>query len=291
MNMQDDYIKSLKDDRPLAILVWDTSGEGGSEKADAFIAALTDKFKVLDPLERCSDLLSRLFNTTPALIVISQTVGDMNALAFMRRLKQTIPFGNTCFILLCEDLNDSIEGVCNAFSIDGAVSINEAPKDAANRIFEIYESVKAKAGEGKLDSLRSMIDDPLYFTDKALEDVVFESITESVLMPLGFSEKHAGTRYLQLLVSMRILGADTSLGEAYRYIAESYRTTPAAVEKAIRYSIESAWSKGSPFMQQKLFGNSVDASKGKPTNAEFVETVVRHELDRLRATANRKSLN
>ena len=68
----------------------------------------------------------------------------------------------------------------------------------------------------------------------------------------------------------------------YEYVAMYYHSTPAAVERAIRYSIECAWEGGNLYMQFELFGNTTDSAKGKPTNAEFIATVVQHIRNRLR---------
>lgn len=47
-----------------------------------------------------------------------------------------------------------------------------------------------------------------------------------------------------------------------------------AAERAIRRAIESAWLKGDLEAQYRLFGNTIDEAKGKPTNAEFLSRVV-----------------
>lgn len=47
-----------------------------------------------------------------------------------------------------------------------------------------------------------------------------------------------------------------------------------AVERAIRHAIESAWLRGDLEAQYRLFGNTIDEARGKPTNAEFLSRVV-----------------
>lgn len=95
-------------------------------------------------------------------------------------------------------------------------------------------------------------------------------------------EKKRGTEFLRLLVCMRIFGVEADLKRMYEYVAMYYHSTPAAVERAIRYSIECAWEGGNLYMQYELFGNTTDSAKGKPTNAEFIATVVQHIRNRLR---------
>ena len=110
----------------------------------------------------------------------------------------------------------------------------------------------------------------------------YAMVTDSILLPLGLQNEHRGTEFLRLLVCMRIFGVEADLKRMYEYVAMYYHSTPAAVERAIRYSIECAWEGGNLYMQFELFGNTTDSAKGKPTNAEFIATVVQHIRNRLR---------
>lgn len=56
----------------------------------------------------------------------------------------------------------------------------------------------------------------------------------------------------------------------YPSIAQKYKTTSSSVERTIRHAIEIAWRRGSLETLEELFGNTVCAGKGKPTNSEFM---------------------
>lgn len=56
----------------------------------------------------------------------------------------------------------------------------------------------------------------------------------------------------------------------YPSIAKKYRTTSSSVERTIRHAIEVAWRRGSMEVLEEVFGNTVCAGKGKPTNSEFM---------------------
>ena len=45
------------------------------------------------------------------------------------------------------------------------------------------------------------------------------------------------------------------------------------VERAIRHAIEVAWAKGEMDVNNSMFGNTISASKGKPTNSEFIAMI------------------
>ena len=56
-------------------------------------------------------------------------------------------------------------------------------------------------------------------------------------------------------------------------IAKKYKTTSSSVERAIRHAIEVAWSRGQIDVINDIFGYTVNAGKGKPTNSEFIALI------------------
>ena len=45
------------------------------------------------------------------------------------------------------------------------------------------------------------------------------------------------------------------------------------VERAIRHAIEVAWSRGEQAAVERIFGYTISAAKGKPTNSEFIAMI------------------
>ena len=70
---------------------------------------------------------------------------------------------------------------------------------------------------------------------------------------------------------MNILNYITKL--LYHNIAKKYKTTSSSVERAIRHAIEVAWSRGKIEVIEEMFGYTVSAGKGKPTNSEFIALI------------------
>lgn len=64
--------------------------------------------------------------------------------------------------------------------------------------------------------------------------------------------------------------------ELYPVVAQAFNTTPSRVERAIRHAVETAWDRGDLDTLQKFFGFTVSYNKGKPTNSEFLFTLVDH---------------
>ena len=66
--------------------------------------------------------------------------------------------------------------------------------------------------------------------------------------------------------------------ERFPEVAKRYSTTPSRVERAVRHAIEVAWERGDLDTLQRYFGYTVNSSKGKPTNSEFIAMIA----DRIR---------
>ena len=61
--------------------------------------------------------------------------------------------------------------------------------------------------------------------------------------------------------------------QLYPSIAQKFDTTPSRVERAIRHAIEVAWGRGNMDTIDALFGYTIHAGKGKPTNSEFIALI------------------
>jgi two-component system response regulator (stage 0 sporulation protein A) len=59
----------------------------------------------------------------------------------------------------------------------------------------------------------------------------------------------------------------------YPTVAETFTTTSSRVERAIRHSIDVAWSRGDINTLRHFFGSSISRGKGKPTNSEFIAAI------------------
>ena len=110
------------------------------------------------------------------------------------------------------------------------------------------------------------------------------AVANELLDTLAMAAHLKGRHYMAHAAAMAacaptLLSALTD--EMYPLLAGQFSTTPAAVERAIRTAIESTWLRGDLSAIQRLFGFSVDADRGKPTNAEFLSMLAQHVRQRL----------
>ncbi|MBR6793357.1 MAG: sporulation initiation factor Spo0A C-terminal domain-containing protein [Clostridia bacterium] len=97
-----------------------------------------------------------------------------------------------------------------------------------------------------------------------------------MLKDFGISPILRGYRYI--IYSVEEMLKDQSLMYAitkrlYPLVAKQFDTTKSRVERAIRHAIEAGWEKGNMETQARLFGYTVDANRGNPSNGEFICTL------------------
>ena len=103
-----------------------------------------------------------------------------------------------------------------------------------------------------------------------------EALVTNVIHEVGVPAHIKGYQYLREAIMMAVL--DQSVinqitKQLYPDISRKFKTTPSRVERAIRHAIEVAWSRGQTEIVESIFGYTVSAEKGKPTNSEFIAMI------------------
>lgn len=103
-----------------------------------------------------------------------------------------------------------------------------------------------------------------------------------LLRKLGIPPNVSGYRFLMEAVQIGIddpVSVESITKSIYPEIAKRCQTTSSRVERAIRHAIEVAWTRrGDAALQKEIFANSIDTGKCKPTNSQFVATLVDYIL-------------
>lgn len=100
-------------------------------------------------------------------------------------------------------------------------------------------------------------------------------VTE-ILHQIGVPAHIKGYHYLRdsIILSIEkpeIINAVTK--QLYPTVAKKYDTTSSRVERAIRHAIEVAWDRGDVEVLNSYFGYTIQGSRGKPTNSEFIAMI------------------
>lgn len=103
-----------------------------------------------------------------------------------------------------------------------------------------------------------------------------EAQVTKIIHQIGVPAHIKGYQYLRCAIMMAI--DDTEVINSvtkvlYPSVAKKFGTTTSRVERAIRHAIEVAWDRGDVDTLNSYFGYTIQNSRGKPTNSEFIAMI------------------
>ena len=111
--------------------------------------------------------------------------------------------------------------------------------------------------------------------EKLTADDIESRVTE-MIHEVGVPAHIKGYSYLRFSIILvlengHLIESITKL--LYPTVAKKFNTTSSRVERAIRHAIEVAWNRGDTDTLNNIFGFTINQSKGKPTNSEFIAMI------------------
>lgn len=103
-----------------------------------------------------------------------------------------------------------------------------------------------------------------------------EVVVSEIMHQIGVPAHIKGYQYLREAIILsfnntEMMGSVTKL--LYPTVAKTFKTTSSRVERAIRHAIEVAWDRGDVDVLSSYFGYTIQSSRGKPTNSEFIAMI------------------
>lgn len=203
-----------------------------------------------------------ILETKPDVVVLDMVMPKLDGMGVLKRIRE-LPEKPVVIVYSVSALQRTIENAVN-LGADYYLLKPQSCDRVADTIRELTQSnVVAAAGavpQKKVD----------------LEALVTEFIHE-----LGVPAHIKGYQYIRTAIMMVVENMDMLnyiTKQLYPEIAHHYNTTASRVERAIRHSIEVAWTRGKPETMNEIFGYTIHTGKGKPTNSEFIAMVA----DRIR---------
>lgn len=142
-------------------------------------------------------------------------------------------------------------------------------RDLCDKILrEVVGDTKAKESVGNEANSQA--------TNKVLS---LEKIVTGYIHEIGVPAHIKGYQYLREPLMMVVEDPTLLSGitkTLYPAVARKYQTTPSKVERAMHHAIEIAWCRGRIETLEEIFGYTIDAGKGKPTNSEFIAMIADH---------------
>ncbi|MCM1544940.1 MAG: sporulation transcription factor Spo0A [Ruminococcus sp.] len=108
------------------------------------------------------------------------------------------------------------------------------------------------------------------------DDQELEIVISDIMRQIGVPAHIKGYQYLRQSIILTV--NDPSLMHAvtkvlYPTVAKQNKTTSSRVERAIRHAIEVAWDRGDVDILSSYFGYTIQNTRGKPTNSEFIAMI------------------
>ena len=125
-----------------------------------------------------------------------------------------------------------------------------------------------------IDSLIKIKNRPTSDADAKSGDI--EAQVTKIIHQIGVPAHIKGYQYLRTAILMTIENNDiiNSVTKIlYPGVAKKYQTTTSRVERAIRHAIEVAWDRGDVDTLNAYFGYTIQNTRGKPTNSEFIAMI------------------
>ena len=207
--------------------------------------------------------------STPDVVILDLIMPKMDGLSLMNKVNEDgamikMPF----FIITSAISNENV--IQDAFGY-GAGYYLLKPFET-NMIADRVKGVKSY--NKRIPETKKIIgagEDRKHFMERNIENDV-----TSIIHDVGVPAHIKGYQYLREAIIMSVndnemLNSITKI--LYPSIAKKFQTTSSRVERAIRHAIEVAWNRGRMDTIDELFGYTINAEKGKPTNSEFIELI------------------
>ncbi|MGN0107425.1 MAG: sporulation transcription factor Spo0A [Hominilimicola sp.] len=257
----------------ISVLIADDNEELTKELAD-FIKAENDLTLAATALDG-EEAYNLILETHPDVVILDLVMPKLDGIGVLKRLKSS-PLPKRPKIIAYSISSIAIN---MASSISPGVDYCLLKPQSCERVCEVIRDIVAAAKPSAISIGQNVISSPA----SKDEEVDLETVVTDFIHELGVPAHIKGYQYIRSAIMMVVENMDLLnyiTKQLYPEIAKAYNTTASRVERAIRHSIEVAWSRGKPEIMNEIFGYTIHTGKGKPTNSEFIAMVA----DRIRLT-------
>ena len=201
---------------------------------------------------------------TPDIVILNPVMPKLDGVGVIERIRTEVHLDKIQFILVAENHQTKILNV-----LQNPKNVRFLPwdKDDNTLIKCIIETAKLPTNTNRVLQIEDMV------VKHGNKEKDLNMLVTQMIHEIGVPAHIKGYLYLRTAIimaveNMDILNAVTK--QLYPDIAKEYGTTDTRVERAIRHAIEVAWERGNIDVINDLFGYTIQADKGKPTNSEFI---------------------
>lgn len=233
-----------------------------------------DDMTVVNMAYNGMDAYNKIIKHKPDIAILDFIMPQLDGLGILEKLYMRVCFTtSTKSIILSPIQNEEIAKRCNDF---GASYYMLKPINVNSLLKRIREfTIKTPTTEVNILSKNN--------SDINHEYIKLQYSITKIILELGVPANIRGYHYIRdaiilCIKDFELLNYVTK--ELYPCIAKKYKTTPYKVERGMRHAIEVAWTKGNKEIIDEIFVHTVNQSKGKPTNTQFIALLVdRYKLE------------
>lgn len=208
------------------------------------------------------EVISRVQNEKPDVVIMDLFMTHVDSIGVMRAIRKQKPDKLPMFVVYSSFDSPVLEREVMSAGATYFVLKPFNLSDLAENIVRLSKRQRQRAKGG----IRQ-----IGYDSNSLELKVTE-----ILHQIGVPAHIKGYHYLRdsIILSIEkpeIINAVTK--QLYPTVAKKYETTSSRVERAIRHAIEVAWDRGDVEVLNSYFGYTIQGSRGKPTNSEFIAMI------------------
>ena len=242
-------------EKSIKILICDENSEERKKIADCLMKSGK---RIPDQAENGENAVKMARSTKYDLIIVDLWISAIDGIGIIRNIQKSNLKNKPSFILLSPINKQNV-----------LVEASEAGADIC--ILKPFDNSSLVAHIDSLMRLRSKSD------MKSLPaSADMEAHVTKIIHQIGVPAHIKGYQYLRTAILMTIEDNDiiNSVTKVlYPTVAKKYQTTTSRVERAIRHAIEVAWDRGDIDTLNSYFGYTIQNSRGKPTNSEFIAMI------------------
>ena len=234
--------------------------------------------RLVGTYEKGNLLLSGIKDLEPDLVLLNPVMPGLDGIGVIEQIRAEVQYDSVNFILIANAKQTKVLEV-----LKSRKNVKFFPWENNEDTLEkcIIENPKTGSVQGRSLQVEDII------VKRGNHKKNLNMLVTQMIHEIGVPAHIKGYLYLRTAIlmavdNMDVLNAVTK--QLYPDIAREHGTTDTRVERAIRHAIEVAWERGNIDMIHEMFGYTIQADKGKPTNSEFIALMAdRIRLDQMHA--------
>lgn len=249
-------------DQNTKILIADENAESRKKCREALTRS---GFRYVEEAYNGEDALMKINRSRPDVVIADIWLSKLDGIGLIRSCNSTVTGSKKpIFIIMSLVSNQNI--LIDAMNAGASLCLLK-PLDYGSLAEHIDSLTKAPNSAPATKSDANAIAD-------AMPDI--ETQVTKIIHQIGVPAHIKGYQYLRTAILMTIRDSDiiNSVTKVlYPSVAKKYSTTTSRVERAIRHAIEVAWDRGDVDTLNSYFGYTIQNTRGKPTNSEFIAMI------------------